>query len=179
MRNPDRWPAGRRSPGRAILAWTSVVAWGVGVIIAGASPTRAQEAPLSVSETESLVRARYYEGLPVDQARRIGEAGCERLLGMLADPTEARHHGTILLAIGVCGPDGGLEAIEAWAVAMAADAGSGEIDRARFRAWQMLPFALGHLAEHDERAIDHLASRLDAAAAPAWRFRHHRGRVES
>lgn len=130
---------------------------------------------LDVAETEALVRVRHYEGLPEEASQRIGPEGCARLVELLADADERRHHATILVALGRCGPEGGLEAIEAWVEGFEREAGEGEIDRARFRAWQVLPFALSALAEHDPRAVDALAARLEEGLAPAWRFRHYRG----
>ena len=125
----------------------------------------------SVEETETLVRTLYYEGIPEEEAARIGPEGCARLVEMLADPDESEHHGQIMLEIGLCGPAGGVEAIRAWAD----QPRSGEIDRAPFRAGQAMPFALGHLAEHDRRAIARLESELNRSTAPSWTFRHHRG----
>lgn len=136
-----------------------------------AAPAVAQDAMLSVEETESLVRARYYEGLPKDLAARIGPEGCDRLVEMLADPAEARHHDQILVAIGICAPEGGLEAIGAWLGAMP----EGEIDRPRFKAWLAVNHALGELAEHDPRALAILESRMIRPDAPRFRHGRHRG----
>lgn len=127
--------------------------------------------PLTIAETEDLVRMRHYEGLPEEEAQRIGPEGCARLIELLGDPEEARSHAEVLLAIGHCGPEGGLEAIAAWAD----QPREGEIDRATFRAWQVLPFALAKLAEHDPRAVSRLTARLEDEDAPRWTFRHHRG----
>ncbi len=127
--------------------------------------------PLTIAETEHLVRMRHYEGLPQDEAERIGPEGCARLIELLGDPDEAHSHAEILLAIGHCGPEDGLEAIAAWAD----QPREGEIDRATFRAWQALPFALAKLSEHDPRAVARLSARLENEDAPRWTFRHHRG----
>ncbi len=126
---------------------------------------------LTIGETEDLVRMRHYEGLPEEEAARIGADGCARLIELLGDPAEARSHAEILLAIGHCGPEGGLEAVAAWAD----QPREGEIDRATFRAWQALPFALAKLADHDPRAVARLTARLENEDAPRWTFRHHRG----
>ena len=117
------------------------------------------------------MRATYYEGLPEDAASRIGPAGGARLVEMLSDPDERAHHQNVLLALGMSGTPGAFEAIRAWAGMPE----SGEIDRAAFRAWQSLPFALGHLARHDRRALGALENRLNDPGAPGWTFRHHRG----
>jgi hypothetical protein len=97
--------------------------------------------------------------MPEDEAARIGFDGTTRLIEMLADPVEAPHHARILLALGISGGAGAFEAIEAWAVQGPAD---GEVDRAGFRAWQTLPFALGKLARRDPRALARLAAFFDA-----------------
>ena len=150
------------SRGRAIAAV---------VVLLSVVPALATAQRLSIGETEDLVRMRHYEGLPEDQAGRIGPDGCARLVELLGDPAEAQSHAEILLAIGHCGPEGGLEAIAAWAD----QPREGEIDRATFRAWQTLPFALAKLAEHDPRAVARLTARLENDDAPQWTFRHHRG----
>lgn len=126
---------------------------------------------LTVAETEDLARRVDYEGLPEDEAARIGARGAARLVEMLADPDEKPHHARILLALGIWGGDGALEAMRNWASLSQA---GGEIDRDRFRAWQVLPFALGKLARRDSRAVAELAARFDAEA-PAWSFRQFRG----
>lgn len=150
----------------------AALAWLTGLVLSLPCDATAQQGSvLSVEETRQLVRARYFEGMPVDEAERIGPEGCEQLKAMLLDDDERASHGQVLMAIGICGPDGGLEAIEAWADRPR----RGEIDRATFRAWQALPFALGRLARHDARAVDRLERRLNRSEAPEWTFRHHRG----
>jgi len=130
---------------------------------------------LTVPETEALVRATYFEGMPEEDAARIGPAGAERLVGMLFDPEERRSHGRILLALGLCGSPDAMDAILDWVVAFdAAATRSGEIDRSAFKAWQALPYALGHLTRFDRRAVGHLEALMNAQA-PSWTFRHHAG----
>ncbi|MFO0690224.1 MAG: hypothetical protein U0900_16110 [Myxococcota bacterium] len=126
---------------------------------------------LGVEETETLVRRTDYEGMPEDEAARIGPAGAARLVEMLADPAERSAHARILLALGSCGAEGALDAIEGWAAALPA---TGELDRATFRAWQNLPFALGRLARRQPRAVEALVRHFDGEP-PGWSFRHHRG----
>ena len=135
------------------------------------SPVAATAQTLDAAQAESLVRARWFEGLPEEEALRIGPEGARRLIEMLADPAESRSHANILLALGLCGQPGAFAAIAGWADRPR----EGEIDRDRFRAWQALPFALGHLARHDPRALARLEDRLRAGRAPTWHFRHHRG----
>ncbi|MEM9174323.1 MAG: hypothetical protein AAGC67_03750 [Myxococcota bacterium] len=158
----------RVGPIGAFLSFSLLLLPGVALVLPGVAT--AQQV-LSIAETEDLVRLRHYEGLPDEEAARIGADGCARLIEMLGDPEEAGSHAEILLAIGACGPEGGLEAIAAWAD----QPRDGEIDRATFRAWQVLPFALAKLSEHDPRAVARLAARLENEDAPTWTFRHHRG----
>jgi hypothetical protein len=129
------------------------------------------EGELGVEETENLVRRVHYEGLPEEEAARIGVAGAARLVEMLADPEEKASHGRILVALGIAGRPGAYEAMMAW---VAAQPPTGEIDRDRFRAWQVLPFALGRLATRDPRAVDRLAACFDAPP-PGWSFRQFQG----
>jgi hypothetical protein len=144
-------------------------AWLLGVGISAPCDAKAQM--LSVAETEAMVRIVHYEGAQEESFAQIGPEGCARLVEMLVDPGESKHHAQILMAIGGCNPRGGFEAIRDWADKPRV----GEIDRATFRAWQALPYALGYLAAHDRRAIDRLEGLLNTYAAPSWTFRHHRG----
>ncbi len=158
--------------GSRLRDWVGVICaigWLAGVALSLA-PYEASAQTLSVAESENLVRQVYYEGLPEEEAERVGPAGADRLMEMLADPAEARHHAQILLALGLSGEDGALEAIRAWA----ATPREGEVDRATFKAWQALPFALSHLAHYDARALDDLEAQM-TDDAPNWRFRHHQG----
>jgi len=154
---------------REAIAILAAGAWLMGLILV--APGQATAQALSVEETVSLVRGVYYEGMPEEQAARIGPAGCVRLIEMLADPLERRSHAQVLLAIGICGPAGGFEAIRDWAEAPR----EGEVDRATFRAWQALPYALGRLAHRDPRALARLEAQLSESEPPSWTFRHHRG----
>ena len=167
MTNRDQSRPGLRL--REAIACLAAVGWLMGWILT--APAEATAQVLSVEETVSLVRGVYYEGMPEEEAARIGPAGCVRLLEMLADPLESRSHAQVLLAIGICGPPGGFEAIRDWAEAPR----EGEVDRATFRTWQALPYALGRLAHHDPRALTRLEAQLSESEPPGWTFRHHRG----
>lgn len=166
--------AAARRPGRALAIFRALAALLALEAVLGVATVAAQRATspvwLTVEETESLVRRIDYEGMPRDEAERIGPAGAARLVEMLADPHERSHHARILLALGSSGAPGALEAMRAWVARTPAE---GELDRASFRAWQMLPHALGRLAAHDPRAIDELVVRFDAEP-PAWSFRQFR-----
>lgn len=133
-------------------------------------PGEARAEALTVRETEFLVRAVHFEGLPEEQARRVGPEAVARLIEMLSDPAEASAHANILIVLGLSGEPGSLDAISDWA----SISREGEIDRDTFRAWQALPYALGHVARYDERAVARLEAKLEEQA-PNWTFRHHRG----
>lgn len=156
--------AGRR-PARALV----FLLWVLGGIVPGLLGA-APGGPLGVEETEALVRRVDYEGMPEDEAVRIGPAGGARLIEMLSDPEERPHHARILLALGSWGGPGAIEAIRRWRAALPA---TGELDRGTFRAWQSLPFALGRLARHEPGAVADLTARFDADP-PGWSFRHFR-----
>lgn len=167
-----------RARGLAVCLLLTAVSVGI-VDRAAAQSGGPQSRALTVAETEALVRAVHYEGLPEEEAARIGADGAARLVEMLGDPDEKSSHGRILLALGISGAEGAYEAIRdyserAFVPAAERDSAPGEIDRDTFRAWQILPFALGKLAPRDPRAVTSLAECFDAAA-PTWRFRHFDG----
>lgn len=167
---------GAESRSRSILLFSAVV-----LFVSSAGGVAAAQR-LTIPETEALVRVSYFEGMPEEAAARIGPAGAERLVEMLFDPEEGRSHGQILLALGLCGSPGAMTAILRWNAILSESATldrvatprTGEIDRDLFKAWQAFPYALGHLAHFDRRAIVHLETLMNAAA-PSWTFRHHRG----
>ncbi len=148
---------------RGVCRWVATCWLTLFATLPGAAETK-----LDPVAAEDLVRGTYYEGIPLDQAARIDLLGAARLVTLLEDPAEVAHHANILVALAACAQPGAYEAIAAWAHLPH----SGEVDRATFRAWQALPHALGQLARRDRRALDLLASQLDAQPS-AWRFRHH------
>jgi len=133
-------------------------------------PGLAAAQTLSVEETLSLIRSVHIEGIPENEASRVGPEGAAQLIKILQDPGEAATHANVLIVLGYCGQPGSFEAIEQWA---SIDR-SGEIDRNTFRAWQALPYALGHAARFDHRALVALEAQFEKPA-PRWTFRHHRG----
>ncbi len=128
-------------------------------------PGAAAAQQLGAEEAEALVRQVWYEGLPSEHAVRIGPEGAQRLIELLEDPDARDAHANILLALSQSGQRGAYRAIARFAD----QPREGELDRAAFRAWQVLPFAWGHLAEHDRRALARLRGEL-ADGAPSWRF---------
>ncbi len=157
-----------RVANRQIVSGGLALALALVSVLALAGVASAQN--LSVEETEQLVRAVYFEGMPEESASRIGPAGAQRLVEMLADPEERASHGQIMLALGLCGSPAAMAAIEDWI----ARPRPREIDREAFRAWQSVPFALGHLAQFDPLALSRL-ERLMNEDTPDWTFRHYRG----
>jgi hypothetical protein len=133
-------------------------------------PGLANAQTLSVEETLSLVRSVHIEGIAESEASRVGPDGAARLIEMLQDSGEAATHANVLIVLGYCGQPGSFEAIQTWASVNR----SGEIDRSTFRAWQALPYAFGHSARFDPRALVALEEQFEKPA-PTWTFRHHRG----
>ena len=135
--------------------------------VALAAPAVSQP-QLDADDAEDLVRQTWYEGLPEERAAHIGPAGVARLANLLEDASEREHHANILMALGHSSRPGAYEAIAAFA----ARPPSGEVDRATFRAWQVLPHALGALANGNRHALQLLASQLDAEPS-GWHFGPH------
>ncbi len=144
----------------------------VGVLLATLAAPGAASAgavdPAEITAAEDLVRRVYYEGLPYAAVRAVGPAGAARWLEMLADPVEQAHAATLAEAIGIAAPPGAYEAL---AAAHAAGA-SGEIDHAEYRLRRAIPFAMGHLARTDDRALAWLIAAAESEPRdPGWSFR--------
>ncbi len=133
------------------------------------------EAALGQAEpaaAEALVRRWYFEGLPYEEARGLTPAGVARLAEMLTDPAEAEHWANIVAALGMSGDPNAFPALARFA----ASPPEGDVASAEYRARLALPFALGHLARSDARALDLLVEQVrDPPASPAWRYRHLHG----
>jgi hypothetical protein len=136
------------------------------------SAERSVAAAGDVAAAEALVRAVWFEGIPLARARALGAAASARLAEMLSDPHEAAHNANIVLALGASGQAGAFDALTTWAARTA----RGEVDRHAFRALRSLPFAMGLLAAEEPRALAWLLERAGAdAPAPGWSFRRKRG----
>jgi hypothetical protein len=121
---------------------------------------------------ERVVRTLYPEGLPPSEVEGIGPDGVTRLLEMLVDPAQSAHRANVLLALGMSGDPRAYPALAGWA----ARPPRGEVDGDEYRARLTLPFALGHLARADERALDALERAARAPARPpGWRHGRQRG----
>jgi hypothetical protein len=136
------------------------------VLLSGAAG--AVRADDGIAFAESLVRRVWFEGLPYAQARQLSPQGVERLAQMLEDPAEAEHHVNIVVALGMSESPRAFPALERFA----AREPQGEVDRTEYRARNALPFALGHLARADRRALGWLRRELERGTPPAWSFRH-------
>ncbi len=146
--------------------WRPIVLVGV-LVAAFAQSGEALAQEMTADEAENFVRTRWFEGMPEAEATRIGPVATVRLISLLEDEAERSTHAKTLLALGMSGQQGALGAVSNWAGAPR----GGEVDRATYRAWQALPFALAHVAQWDRRAIGRLEAEL--ARVPTFRFRHH------
>ena len=139
----------------------------LGLLLTATPPARAQLAEGDFAE--ELVRADYVEGLPYAEARDLTLAGIERLVEMLGDAAEAKHHENIVMALGISGAPRAYPAL----VAFQDKEVEGEVDAAEYRARRGVPLAMGHLARSDPRALEFLleaARRQKPDSAPRWRY---------
>jgi hypothetical protein len=121
-------------------------------------------ASADVGAAEALARTTYHEGVPYAEARKLTGEGAARLIEMLEDPAEARHHAQIAEVLGMSGRAGAYEAI----ARAAAAAPTGEVDAPTFRTRVALMAALGHLARSDGRALaDLIGAATRDGSAPA------------
>jgi hypothetical protein len=132
----------------------------------GALLTASGAVASSADPAEDLVRQLYFEGLPYAEVRALGPAAAGRLVALLRDAGEAEHHANVVLALGILGAPGAYEALLQWSDGL----GQGEVDRTGFRARRALPYAMGHLARSDARAVAWLAERAQGGAPPRWSF---------
>jgi hypothetical protein len=129
-------------------------------------------ASADIGAAEVLARTTYHEGVPYGEARKLTDAGAARLIEMLDDPAEARHHAQIAEVLGMSGRAGAYEAIARAAAAVP----TGEVDGAALRTRVAVRAALGHLARSDDRALaDLLAAATLDGSAPAWSHGRLRG----
>ena len=129
---------------------------------------------LSVEETEALVRRVDYEGMPEDEAARIGADGTARLIEMLADPDEAPHHARILLALGISGGEGAFEAIRR--VGRCRGPPTGSSTGPGFAPGRLFP-SRSASSPAAIRGRSRGSPRVFDAEAPDWSFRHFDGRA--
>lgn len=129
-------------------------------------------ASADVGAAEALARTTYFEGVPYAAARKLTDAGAARLIEMLDDPSEARHHAQIAEVLGMSGRAGAYEAIARAAAAPP----TGEVDSATLRTRVAVLAALGHLARSDDRALaDLVAAATEDVPPPTWSHGRLRG----
>ncbi|MBW2275550.1 MAG: hypothetical protein JRG96_19995 [Deltaproteobacteria bacterium] len=121
-----------------------------------------------VRAAEAMVRARYYEGLPVERARACSVQCAARLIEMLADPDETPYHANILYVLGHSDHPGAHEALAGYA----GREPEGRVSGAVYNARVQLLLSLGERARRDPRALSLLVARLERAEAgsetPGW-----------
>lgn len=157
----SRWSALRRVRSLLLAAFAAFAM----LAAPRATAQGASAAPMTAAEADALVRAVYYEGLPADALARIGPEAAAHLASLLGDPNEAAVHANALLALAASDDAVAFVAIRDWAAAPR----TGELDRAAFRAWQVLPYALGELAARDPRALALLRAKA-LGERPAFAF---------
>ena len=142
----------------------AAIAW-IALLLSAPMRLRADE---GIAFAEALVRTVWFEGLPYAKARQLTPEGVRRLSQMLEDPAEAEHHVNIVVALGMS------ESPEAFPALARLEAREprGEVGRAEYRARNALPFALGHLARADRRALALLESQLARSSPLAWSYLH-------
>jgi hypothetical protein len=143
----------------ALLAFALTV-WSFGVVAGQENP--------DVMAAEVLVRQHYFEGIPYEAARELTPEAVVRLAEMLESPEDAPYRANIVMALGMSGQPGAYEALAAYAD----QSPEGLIEGTESRARLVIPLAMGHLAQRDQRALGFLvrAAQPDARA-PRWRHR--------
>jgi hypothetical protein len=151
--------------------------WGVSALLtfsialSSAGDAPAQE-DAGVAAAEALVRQHYFEGIPYEPARALTPAGVARLAEMLENPEDGPYRANIVMALGLSGQARAYEALAAYA----ARASEGQLEGPESRARLVIPLAMGHLAQSDDRALAYLVQAARAPGrAPRWAHRHLRG----
>ncbi|MCP4002848.1 MAG: hypothetical protein GY725_01505 [bacterium] len=132
------------------------------------SPDLQAGPPEEIAAAEYLVKQTWIEGLPYDQARALSDAGIARLAEILADPGELQWHANAITALGMSGHRDAFEALGVFANRTH----SREVDRDTYRALNALPFAMGHLARVEPRALARLEAALADSELPTWQYKH-------
>ena len=168
VRSRFRNGAGRAGLGRAAWGgWRSCWAFVLCAAALSSGPVRGADSAAIDEESgaEAMVRARYYEGLPEERARDCSQACAARLIEMLDDQGERRHHANILRVLGFSPHPRAYEALASFA----AHEPEGDVPGAVYNARVETMLALGRHAKRDPRALQLLLERLDQAPpAPGW-----------
>jgi len=134
-------------------------------LIALTAPCTVHAQASGPAAAEQLVRQTYFEGLPLARVQALDDAAGVRLAEMLGDPDEAEHHANIVVALGLCGCGPAFETLRDFA----ARPRSADVPRPDFLAWEQVPYAMGHLARVDARALAWLANEA-AHAEPGFSY---------
>jgi hypothetical protein len=129
------------------------------------------QSPISADEAESIVRARWYEGVPPERIAALSDAAVERIGDLLDDPAEQEYHAAAIALLGQGGGTGAYEAI----LDFASLAPQGDVDGAVLRARLEVPLALGRLANSDDRALAWLLDAASQSSPVEW----HSGRIDA
>jgi hypothetical protein len=151
-----------------MTSWRNVragTAISLALLVTTASALRADD---GVAAAEALVRAVWYEGVPYEQAHALTPAGVQRLARMLDDPGEEEHRVNIIVALGMSENPLAYPALEKYWLHEPV----GEVSRSEYRARCALPFALGHLARGEPRALALLERDLARPGTPHWSYLH-------
>ena len=155
--NPIDWRTLTGVGGVRSHNWIAVATACIAVLGPGA--TLAQQ---PASPAEELVRAVYFEGLPLAAAARLDDADGLRLAELLADPSESSHHANIAMALGACACGPAFEALAAADLRDRRDRDTRGMDRETRLAQRAIAAALGRLGRSEPRAVDGLGARARA-----------------
>ena len=132
-------------------ARSRIVLLALGAVLCGG--TSLAQAPAGPVET--LVRAVWFEGLPLEKAAELGADDGELLAEMLADPAESPHHANIVVALGACACGPAFEALAGFDSNPTTATEPYQTTAAR----RAIPQAMGLLARRDVRALGWLENR--------------------
>ena len=118
----------------------------------------------SRSQAETLVRARYYEGMPFDTPKALDQSGIQRLAEMIEDPREQAHRSNIVMALGLSNHPDAFKVLRAYSERTP----KGRIQSSERNARLALPIALGHLSRTDSRAYKMLEQQVMASKPVGW-----------
>ncbi len=162
-----RWPGTTALRALCPLARLTLA---LGLAFAFAPGASADEAA-DVAHARTLARSHWFHGVPYAAARALRPAGIRWLAALLDDPREVAHHANAVIALGMSEHPLALEPLQR----LARSEPRGELTRDAYRVRMALPYALGHLARVDRRALELLEERLDRDASATWSYGQLRG----
>jgi hypothetical protein len=140
---------------------------GTNVSIALAAGPSTAGSTLGEEEALAIVRVQWFEGIDADRIAPLSPQAVDALRSLLADPAERVSHATAIELLGRAGGAGAYEAVAEYA----AEEPAGEVDGAVYRARLAVPFALGHLARSDARAVQGLLAGVQRTPVRGWHYR--------